>query len=282
VAAGAHTTAVLLAVALGCWLGGLATRPLHALLTAVDRIAAGDLSVPPGLAGRDEAGQLGARLDLLVHDIRETQRLAVTDALTGLGNVRQLTEAVRLEVERAARFGRTLGVLLLDLDHFKQVNDAYGHRAGDTVLTELARRIRGVVREVDLAFRRGGEEFVVLLPETGVAGSLTAARRIGDAVRDEPFPVTQRRADGDTFVNIAVTVSIGVAVFPGHGATAADALESADAALYAAKAAGRDTFVLADGGPVAAIQPGGLSVAAPRSPSGASARASGTRSAPDR
>ena len=100
--------------------------------------------------------------------------------------MRHLTEQLRLEIERANRFGRALGVLALDLDHFKNVNDQYGHRAGDTVLIEMAGRLRRAVREVDLSFRRGGEEFVILLPETDIPGSLTAARRIGEAIRGAP------------------------------------------------------------------------------------------------
>jgi diguanylate cyclase (GGDEF)-like protein len=180
---------------------------------------------------------LGLRLDGLLAGLQETQRLSVTDALTGLGNRRALAEHLHREIERAGRFGRTFGVLALDLDHFKEINDSHGHRVGDGVLVELAARIRGVIREVDLAFRQGGEEFVVLLPETDIAGSLTAARRIGDAVRDTPFA-----RDDEA---IAVTVSAGVAVFPRHARTGEDLLEAADQALYAAKAAGRDTFVLA-------------------------------------
>jgi diguanylate cyclase (GGDEF)-like protein len=236
----ATATALLAAVVLGAWLGGLATRPLLHLADAVDRVASGDLTARSRLRGRDEVGRIAVRLNQFVGTMHETQRLAVTDPLTGLGNLRHLTDALRIEVERAARFRRTVGVLLLDLDHFKEVNDTYGHRVGDAVLTEFARRIRGVVREVDLAFRHGGEEFAILLPETDVGGSLTAARRLGEAVRAEPFAVDDR--------HIPITVSIGVAVYPRHAGSGAATLEAADAALYAAKAAGRDTFTLASGG----------------------------------
>jgi diguanylate cyclase (GGDEF)-like protein len=169
---------------------------------------------------------------------QEAQRLSITDPLTGLGNYRYLRECLRREVERASRFGRQLGVLALDLDRFKEVNDGYGHRAGDAVLAEFARRVRRVVREVDLVFRRGGEEFVILLPETDAGGCVTAANRLGVAVRDGAFAV-------DAAVGVRITVSIGIAVFPEHAATGAQVLDVADAALYAAKAAGRDTFVLA-------------------------------------
>ncbi len=234
--------AVLAAVLLGWWLAALATRPLRQLVSTVDRAADGDLLVRSMLTGRDEAGRLGRGVDRLISDLQETQRLSITDPLTGLGNVRHLADVLRLEIERASRFRRALGVLALDVDRFKSINDRYGHRAGDAVLVEFARRLRRAVREVDSAFRPGGEEFVVLLPETDIPGSLTAARRIGAAVRDAPFPL-----DGPSSADVvAITVSVGVAVYPRHARTGVDLLEAADQALYAAKAAGRDTFVLAE------------------------------------
>ncbi|BEL11266.1 hypothetical protein Q0Z83_094570 [Actinoplanes sichuanensis] len=192
---------------------------------------------------RTFAGQAG----VAVHNVRvheEAQRLSLTDPLTGLWNYRYLREVLRREVERASRFGRMLTVLVLDLDHFKEVNDTYGHPAGDQVLGEFARRIRIGLREVDVAFRQGGEEFVVLLPETDAYGGVIVAERLGAAVRDWPVPVDPRRpglAD-----RIPISVSIGIAVFPEHGATAQDVLDAADEALYAAKNAGRDTYRLAE------------------------------------
>jgi diguanylate cyclase (GGDEF)-like protein len=237
----AAAVALLAAGLLGWWISGIATRPLRRLLATVDRVGAGDLTARSLVSGRDEAGRLGSRLDQMITAMHETQRLSVTDALTGLGNVRHLVEQLRLEIERASRFGRALGVLALDLDHFKNVNDRYGHRAGDTVLIEMAGRLRRAVREVDLSFRRGGEEFVILLPETDVPGSLTAARRIGEAVRRAPFSLIGPAGS----IEVTVTVSIGVAVFPRHARTGVEILDAADQALYAAKQAGRDTFVLA-------------------------------------
>jgi two-component system cell cycle response regulator len=151
---------------------------------------------------------------------------------------------LRREVERASRFGRMLTVLVLDLDHFKEVNDTYGHTAGDQVLGEFARRIRIGLREVDVAFRQGGEEFVVLLPETDAYGGVIVAERLGAAVRDWPVPVDPRRPGLDD--RIPISVSIGIAVFPEHGSTAQEVLDAADEALYAAKNAGRDTYRLAE------------------------------------
>ncbi len=174
-----------------------------------------------------------------VHE--EAQRLSLTDPLTGLWNYRYLRESIRREVERANRFGRMLSVLALDLDRFKDVNDTWGHTAGDAVLVEFARRVRGEIREVDLAFRQGGEEFVVLLPETDARGAAIVAERLGAVVRDQPVPVNGHSGP----VRVPVTVSIGVAVYPDHAATGQQVLDAADDALYAAKSAGRDGYRLA-------------------------------------
>lgn len=232
--------AVLASALLGFWLADLATRPLRRLLTTAERASGGDLTARTEVDGRDETGRLGRRLDELIVALREVQQLSITDALTGLGNRRHLIETLRVEIERANRFRRTLAVLALDLDYFKMINDTYGHGAGDVVLVEFAARVRRVIREVDLAFRPGGEEFVILLPETDISGSITVARRLGDAVRHTPFPLGGHSVEKAT----GVTVSIGIAVFPIHARTAPELLNAADQALYAAKAAGRDTFVV--------------------------------------
>ena len=192
---------------------------------------------------RTFAGQAG----VAVHNVRvheEAQRLSLTDPLTGLWNYRYLRESLRREVERASRFGRMLAVLVLDLDHFKDVNDTYGHAAGDAVLGEFARRIRIGLREVDVAFRQGGEEFVVLLPETDAYGGAIVAERLGAAVRDRPVAVEGARPGQSD--HIPISVSIGVAVYPEHGGNAQQVLAAADTALYAAKNAGRDTYRLAE------------------------------------
>jgi diguanylate cyclase (GGDEF)-like protein len=208
------------------------------VLALYDRVGGDDFDDADLHTLRTFAGQAG----IAVHNVRvheEAQRLSLTDPLTGLWNYRYLRESLRREVERASRFGRMLAVLVLDLDHFKEVNDVYGHAAGDAVLGEFARRIRIGLREVDVAFRQGGEEFVVLLPETDAYGGAIVAERLGAAVRGMPMPIEARGA-------IRVTVSIGVAVYPEHGADAQQVLRSADDALYAAKNAGRDTYRLFD------------------------------------
>ncbi|HEY0000930.1 MAG TPA: diguanylate cyclase [Actinoplanes sp.] len=216
-----------------------ATPATLGVLALYDRVGGGAFDDADLHTLRTFAGQAG----VAVHNVRvheEAQRLSLTDPLTGLWNYRYLRESLRREVERASRFGRMLAVLVLDLDHFKEVNDTYGHAAGDAVLGEFARRLRLGLREVDFAFRQGGEEFVVLLPETDAYGGVIVAERLGAAVRDRPMSLDPQHPErGD---QIPVTVSIGVAVFPEHGTTADQVLQAADAALYAAKRAGRDTY----------------------------------------
>ncbi|MEV8507445.1 diguanylate cyclase [Actinoplanes sp. NPDC051475] len=217
------------------------------VLALYDRLGADEFDDADLLMLRTFAGQAG----VAVHNVRvheEAQRLSLTDPLTGLWNYRCLRESLRREVERASRFGRTLTVLVLDLDHFKDVNDTYGHAAGDTVLGEFARRVRVGLREVDVAFRQGGEEFVVLLPETDAYGGIVVAERLGAAVREIPVPVDARRQEGEDepgVERVSISVSIGIAVYPEHGGTAQQVLAAADQALYAAKNAGRDTYQLA-------------------------------------
>ncbi|WP_167537081.1 sensor domain-containing diguanylate cyclase [Micromonospora terminaliae] len=242
---------------------GDAAEPDRALgvLALYDRLGADEFDDDDLVTLRTFAGHAAVAVEnVRVHE--EAQRLSLTDPLTGLWNYRYLRESIRREVERANRFGRMLSVLALDLDRFKHVNDTWGHAAGDAVLVEFARRVRGEIREVDLAFRQGGEEFVVLLPETDARGATIVAERLGAVVRDQPVPVDGHAGEP---VRVPVTVSIGIAVYPDHAAGGQQVLDAADDALYAAKAAGRDGYRLAqapDPGPtqevpvvVAAVSP---------------------------
>jgi diguanylate cyclase (GGDEF)-like protein len=129
---------------------------------------------------------------------------------------------------------------MLDLDHFKAVNDTHGHARGDLVLTELARRLSRCVRDIDTVARYGGEEFCLVLPETSPGGAEVVARRVLAAVSGEPFG-----APGGPPLH--VTVSIGVAAYPEHGRTGGEVMRAADRALYAAKRTGRDKVVVAAG-----------------------------------
>jgi two-component system cell cycle response regulator len=216
--------------------------PARGVLAVYDRHGFDEFDDADLVTLRTFAGQAAVALDnVRVHE--EAQRLSLTDPLTGLSNYRYLKESLRREVERASRFGHRLTVLALDLDRFKEVNDTHGHAAGDAVLAEFARRLRAEIREVDLAFRQGGEEFVVLLPETDAAGGTVVAERLGTAIRRTP--VLARSARSTQAARIPVTVSIGIAVYPDHGNTGEAVLEAADDALYQAKAAGRDMYRVA-------------------------------------
>ena len=168
----------------------------------------------------------------------QLRQLATTDQLTGLLNRREFDRLLAEEVERARRFERPLALVLLDLDHFKDINDQHGHPAGDAVLRTVAARITGAVRTIDRVARIGGEEFAVLLMETSIEQAAAAAQRLVEVVRGEP----DSASDG---IRLPVTISVGVAVAPTHAKESAALIEAADKALYAAKRAGRNRMVLA-------------------------------------
>ncbi|MGA8114627.1 MAG: diguanylate cyclase [Actinocatenispora sp.] len=219
---------------------------LRGVLALYDRLGQDDFDDADLGTLRTFAGQAAVAVDnVLLH--QETARLSLTDDLTELWNYRYLRVSLYREVERATRFSRQLSVLAMDLDRFKEVNDTYGHSSGDAVLMAFANRIQAEIREVDLACRQGGEEFVVLLPETDEAGASRLADRICASVRGMTVPLQSPSGgsrDGEP-AQVQVTVSIGVAVYPDHGATGQDVLDAADDALYEAKAAGRDTWRVA-------------------------------------
>ena len=176
---------------------------------------------------------------------QEAQRLSVTDPLTSLWNFRYFQLQADRELESAARFERPLSLLIIDLDHFKTVNDRFGHQVGDDVLVEVARRIQAATRVPDVVARYGGEEFVVLLPGTDAVGAVATAERIRQAVSASKVTITTAQ----DIAPMAVSCSIGVAEHPAHGTTVAGLLRSADAAMYQAKAQGRDRVVAAGSGP---------------------------------
>ncbi|HXB97819.1 MAG TPA: sensor domain-containing diguanylate cyclase [bacterium] len=172
---------------------------------------------------------------------REAEELAVTDGLTRLMLRRPLMERLDLELKRAQEQGQPMSLVMLDIDHFKSVNDTYGHPAGDLVLREVAAVLKRSVRDVDLCGRYGGEEFVVLLPQTPLDGARLVAERVREAVAARGFELRGERR--------VITVSLGVATSPEHGAEARALIGAADEALYASKQAGRDRVTLAGGKP---------------------------------
>lgn len=169
--------------------------------------------------------------------MRELRRLATRDALTGLLNRRAFDELISDETERALRLKRPFALVMLDVDHFKSVNDTHGHSAGDTVLATVARVLEAQVRTIDKVARVGGEEFAVLLMETGREDGFAVAERLVDAVRRTPVTLK----NGET---LNMTVSAGTAVLRPDG-TPESLIAAADTALYRAKHEGRDRAVLA-------------------------------------
>ena len=173
--------------------------------------------------------------------LREQEQLAVMDSLTGLYNRRFLDAELQLELDRGARSHVPVGVLLCDLDHFKQINDKHGHLVGDSVLREVARRLLNAVRNGDLVARYGGEEFVVLLPGGGKEKLREIGERCRRAFEEAPFQLPH---NNEAFV----TISIGGACWPDDANTPRGLVGAADAALYRAKEAGRNRIFLSDSG----------------------------------
>jgi len=197
-------------------------------------------SVTPGFFNQIHAERLQAFANQAATAIEnarlysEIQQLATTDELTGLYNRRKLFELGNREVERALRFGRPLSAVLIDIDHFKQVNDTYGHQAGDQVLRGLANRFWENLREVDILARYGGEEFVVLLPETSLELAVQVGERLRRGVAQAAF-ITDRG-------EIAVTISLGAAQMPKELPDLSSLIAETDRALYLAKQNGRNTI----------------------------------------
>jgi two-component system cell cycle response regulator len=183
----------------------------------------------------------------LQENYQRSLSLALTDELTGLYNRRYLLAHLDELIDRVNHDHMSAAILLFDIDHFKQVNDTYGHAAGDDVLRELASRTMNSVRSVDLVARLGGEEFVVVMPDTDSIIATAVAERLRLAVAREPFTI------GAGGVKVAVTVSIGVTAGAEGGDFRERLLKRADDALYDAKAAGRNRIVtrVADLPPIA-------------------------------
>jgi len=230
--------ALLVAVGLFAYfLGLLITRPLDRLTGAAGKVARGDLDVHLPVVGGGELRYVTEVFNDMVARLRESrrelERLSITDDLTGLYNRRYLMETLANEVRRSRRLDHPCALLIADVDHFKEYNDAYGHLAGDAALARIAAVLRETTRDVDCAARYGGEEFVVLMPETKAVGAMETAQRIRTLLA------------GDELVGGKLSVSIGVAQFPEDGDGPEALLARADGALYRAKREGRDRVLRA-------------------------------------
>lgn len=233
----------LILVALGSyWLVVNISRPIELLTRGAEAVAGGDLggTIPEG--SNDEIGYLTQIFNLMTRELRdssaELERISITDDLTGLHNRRYLNQVFTVELARAKRENASLAVLLMDLDRFKDFNDRFGHPKGDALLTKMGELLRSHLRPTDRAMRYGGEEFLVLLPGTGLSEAMEIATRFREAYSE---------ADMAEDPTVHCTVSLGVATWPRDGEDQTKLIKAADLALYEAKDRGRNNAVAYSG-----------------------------------
>ncbi|MDZ7748351.1 MAG: diguanylate cyclase [Halofilum sp. (in: g-proteobacteria)] len=237
-----------------------ATRPVGALASAAQRVAAGDTEVRVHeRRGASELVRLTHAFNQMTEHLHaqrraleqrndDLQQLSMTDGLTGTYNHRYFREQLPVEIKRADRIGRELALIMLDIDDFKAINDTYGHAVGDQILRAVADALGATVRDTDLLARYGGEEFVVLAEHDDRDGALVLADKLRRAVAALAWP-----PEGEAGERVALTVSAGVALHEGD----AEALfRNADAALYAAKAGGKNRVAFGDADGAAVHDPG--------------------------
>ena len=241
--AGATLVLAAMAMALGYSVNRSISRPLIATLNALEAVARGDLDQQLERGHTDEMGRIATSLDAAIQRMKrdrdEIERLATIDALTGLTNRRAFSDAIKLEITRARRYGFRMTLMLFDIDHFKQINDRYGHAVGDLVLSRMGKLLKEQVRTTDIAARWGGEEFVIALPHVGIDGAAVVAARIRIACQEMEI-VTEKGEQ------VPTTISIGVAEL-GREDTLHSLTERADHGMYLAKRRGRNRVVINDG-----------------------------------
>ena len=210
------------------------------LARASEKLAEGDLDVRVAPRGGGLDGRLARALNAIAGSMTETHSAATTDRLTGVSNRATLLESLFAEVERAGRYGRPLSVAFVDIDHFKQVNDTYGHAFGDIVLRGVAQTIASTLRTSDVVGRYGGEEFMLVLAETTVEDASILAEKVRNLVGRQRF-------ESPGHPTISVTVSIGIAGGQGQSLRFDSLVRDADAAMYSAKSLGRNqTYIFAE------------------------------------
>ena len=241
---------ILIVAAVAFQMGRSIVAPLQRLIRAADRIAGGDLDVRLSATGNDELGRLTQVFDQMADKLRQShaeimatneamqqqnqvlETLSITDSLTGLYNRNKLDAILTDELARFKRTQRRFALLMLDIDHFKKLNDTYGHLTGDEVLRNVARILAQSIRSIDYAARYGGDELIIILVETSTDQAEKTAERIRSQVEG-----AQYSPNGAT---IAVTVSIGIVQCQPDDMTPTSVLSRADKALYQAKQAGRN------------------------------------------
>ncbi|HET7144391.1 MAG TPA: GGDEF domain-containing protein [Anaerolineales bacterium] len=236
------TAIVFLVTLIGCLFlpvvspGFSTANNVHALIFI---LGVGGLVVLAATLRQHYLDQIDSQTQKLVESESLLRELSIRDSLTGLFNRRYFEEALAIEMIRATRKHYPIGIIMVDIDHFKQFNDAHGHAAGDEVLVQVGNFLRAHVRSSDVTCRYGGEEFIVILPEA--SGEITKMR--AEQIRDD---IRHLHVQFDGLTLDSITLSLGIAVFPKHGQTEDEFLGAADAALYRAKSDGRDRVVVAE------------------------------------
>jgi diguanylate cyclase (GGDEF)-like protein len=207
--------------------------PLQAIEKGAVQFGQGDFSRRIEITARNELGKLAVTFNSMADKLED---IATRDGLTNLLNKKAILQILDSELTRARRHETTLSLMMLDLDYFKKINDTYGHQAGDAVLVTASGLIEKYVRGIDFVGRYGGEEIIIVLPDTSETESVEIAERIRRCLASTPIAVSESK-----FVN--VTVSIGIAMFPNDGIDQEDLLKNADLAMYQAKGAGRNQVV---------------------------------------
>jgi diguanylate cyclase (GGDEF)-like protein len=218
-------------------------NPICCLKQAANRVSDGDYSACLSWQRQDEIGELSQSFDTMTKYLEKAhaqlELLACQDSLTGILNRREFERLFSIEFSRASRFEHNLSLVMIDLDHFKQINDTHGHLAGDKVLQIFATLVKGAVRDIDRFARYGGEEFILILPEADREGAHVLAERIRTLVENTNF--AEEGAEP-----VHVTISAGIASFPKNGLSENEMIDSADKALYQAKHDGRNRVVCAE------------------------------------
>jgi len=238
-AAVSFMTAVALAVLLSAVTSARISKPILRLMAATRDIADGNLDCKLDIDSHDEIGSLAESFNSMIASLKETQNVlmerANRDGLTGLYNHRYFHERLSQELKRSVRYGRPLSLLMIDLDGFKAINDKMGHPAGDLILRNVSKVLASSIRDIDIAARYGGDEFAVILPETGLDEAITLAERIRHVVDEGDSPNESREEARTLASQYKLTVSIGVAAYPRHARQRDSLVAAADIAMYHAK-----------------------------------------------
>ncbi len=237
IVSGVGVLGLIIAIGSGLLLARFVLLPLRALEAGANRLRAGDLSHRVSCGMGTELGQLADAFNAMAEKLERSQaelkELATHDGLTGLYNHRTFHALLEDELARAKRFNRPVSLLMIDIDHFKRVNDTHGHLAGDAILKQLSDLLLRQARAIDRVCRYGGEEITAILPETENAAALNIAERLRATVEREQLDIGDGRI-------VSVTVSIGLASWPAQAGDAETLVAAADTAMYAAKQAGRN------------------------------------------